>query len=195
MIPHLKARDVTLIAVSGAPIEKLQAYRERMGWSFNWASSYESDFNMDVGFSSRLEQTREAIEPILDQLPRSRSATPRCRHGHLRLPDRAVRLHRLHASPTGSVFHTYSTIGRGVEFLMPYYGFLDRAPKGRDEDDGWQLWIRRHDEYDPQSRGVPAAGGVSLVRFASRVRPGERTMGDRDHDMDHASADGGSGRR
>ena len=69
LIPHLKARDVTLIAVSGAPIEKLLAYRERMGWSFNWASSYESDFNADVGFSSSLEQTREAIEPILDQLP------------------------------------------------------------------------------------------------------------------------------
>ena len=69
LIPHLKARDVTLIAVSGAPIEKLLAYRERMGWSFNWASSYESDFNADLGFSSSLEQTREAIEPILDQLP------------------------------------------------------------------------------------------------------------------------------
>ena len=69
LIPHLKARDVTLIAVSGAPIEKLLAYRERMGWSFNWASSYESDFNTDLGFSSSLEQTREAIEPILDQLP------------------------------------------------------------------------------------------------------------------------------
>jgi predicted dithiol-disulfide oxidoreductase (DUF899 family) len=52
LIPHLKARDVTLIAVSGAPIQKLRAYRERMEWKFNWASSYESDFNTDVGFSS-----------------------------------------------------------------------------------------------------------------------------------------------
>src|SRR5437868_8266215 len=69
LIPHLKARDVTLIAVSGAPIEKLLAYRERMGWSFNWASSYESDFNADLGFSSSLERTREAIEPIFEQLP------------------------------------------------------------------------------------------------------------------------------
>ena len=47
-----------------------------------------------------------------------------------------------------TVYQTYSTTGRGVEFLMPYYGFLDRAPKGRDEDEGWQLWIRRHDEYE-----------------------------------------------
>ena len=50
----------------------------------------------------------------------------------------------------GIVYQTYSTTCRGVEFLMPYYGFLDRAPKGRDEDDGWQLWIRRHDEYDSE---------------------------------------------
>src|SRR5436309_10330691 len=69
LIPHLKARDVTLIAVSGAPIEKLLAYRERMGWRFTWASSYESDFNADLGFSSSLEQTRKAIEPVLADLP------------------------------------------------------------------------------------------------------------------------------
>jgi predicted dithiol-disulfide oxidoreductase (DUF899 family) len=60
LIPHLKARDVSLIAVSGAPIEKLQGYRERMGWGLTWASSYQSDFNSDLGFSSGLEQTRKA---------------------------------------------------------------------------------------------------------------------------------------
>ena len=60
---------MTLIAVSGAPIEKLVAYRERMGWCFNWASSYEWDFNADLGFSSSLEQTRKAIEPMLSDLP------------------------------------------------------------------------------------------------------------------------------
>jgi predicted dithiol-disulfide oxidoreductase (DUF899 family) len=69
LIPHLKARDVSLIAVSGAPIEKLLGYRERMGWGFTWASSYQSDFNSDLAFSSGLEQTRNAIEPILDDLP------------------------------------------------------------------------------------------------------------------------------
>jgi predicted dithiol-disulfide oxidoreductase (DUF899 family) len=69
LIPHLKARDVSLIAVSGAPIEKLQGYRERMGWGLTWASSYQRDFNSDLAFSSGLEQTRKAIEPILDDLP------------------------------------------------------------------------------------------------------------------------------
>jgi len=69
LIPHLKARDVSLIAVSGAPIEKLQGYRERMGWGLTWASSSQRDFNSDLAFSSGLEQTRKAIEPILDDLP------------------------------------------------------------------------------------------------------------------------------
>ena len=147
VIPHLKARDVTLIAVSGAPIEKLLAYRERMGWSFAWASSYESDFNADLGFSSSLERTRETIGPRLDDLPRVafRNAIEAGTdiYGYLT----ELFGFTAFALEDGTVFQTYSTSGRGVEFLMPYYGFLDRAPKGRDEDEGWQLWIHRHDEY------------------------------------------------
>ena len=148
LIPHLKARDVTLIAVSGAPIQKLLAYRKRMGWRFDWASSFESDFNADVGFSSSLEQTRAAIEPILDELPavafRNAQEAGTDIYGYL------TELFGFSAFTLedGTVYQTYSTTGRGVEFLMPYYGFLDRAPKGRDEDEGWQLWIRRHDEYE-----------------------------------------------
>ena len=147
LIPHLKARDVTLIAVSGAPIEKLLAYRERMGWRFNWASSYESTFNADLGFSTSLEQTRAAIEPNLDQLPavalRNAEVAGTDIYGYL------TELFGFTAFTLqdGAVYQTYSTTGRGVEFLMPYYVFLDRAPKGRDEGEGWQLWIRRHDEY------------------------------------------------
>jgi predicted dithiol-disulfide oxidoreductase (DUF899 family) len=147
LIPHLKARDVTLIAVSGAPIEKLVAYRERMGWSLNWASSYESDFNADLGFSSSPEQTREAIEPMLDDLPpvafRNAKEAGTDIYGYLT----ELFGFSVFTLEDGTVYQTYSTTGRGVEFLMPYYGFLDRAPKGRDEDEGWQLWIRRHDEY------------------------------------------------
>ena len=149
LIPHLKARDVTLIAVSGAPVEKLLAYRERMGWSFNWASSYESEFNADLGFSSSPEQAREAITPILDDLPavafRNAKEAGTDIYGYM------TELFGFTAFTLedGTVYPTYSTTGRGVEFLMPYYGFLDRAPKGRDEDeDDWQLWIRRHDEYE-----------------------------------------------
>jgi predicted dithiol-disulfide oxidoreductase (DUF899 family) len=150
LIPHLKARDVTLIAVSGAPIEKLLAYRERMGWKFDWASSYESDFNTDVGFSSSLEQTRETIEPMLDQLPpvafRNAEVAGTDIYGYL------TELFGFTAFSLedGVIYQAYSTTGRGVEFLMPYYGILDRAPKGRDEGERWQLWIRRHDEYDTE---------------------------------------------
>jgi predicted dithiol-disulfide oxidoreductase (DUF899 family) len=146
-IPHLAARDVTLIAVSGAPIEKLRAYQERMGWEFEWASSYESDFNTDLGFSSSLEQTRAAIEPSLDQLP-----PVAFRNAEAAGTDIYVYLTELFGFSAfsledGVIYQTYATTGRGVEFLMPYYGILDHAPKGRDEGDRWQLWIRRHDEY------------------------------------------------
>jgi len=148
LAPHLKARDVTLIAVSGASIEKLLAYRERMGWSFTWASSYETEFNADLGFSSSLAQTREAIAPILDDLPpvAFRNATDAGTdiYGYLTELFGFTAL----ALDDGTVYQTYSTTGRGVEFLMPYYACLDHAPKGRDEGhDDWQLWIRRHDEY------------------------------------------------
>jgi predicted dithiol-disulfide oxidoreductase (DUF899 family) len=148
LIPHLKARDVKLIAVSGAPIEKLLAYRERMGWTFDWASSDGSDFNSDVGFSSSLAETREATEPILDQLPavafRNAEVAGTDIYGYL------TELFGFTAFSLedGVIYQTYSTTGRGVEFLMPYYGILDRAPKGRDEGERWQLWIRRHDEYE-----------------------------------------------
>ena len=147
LIPHLKARDVTLIAVSGAPIEKLLAYRERMGWRFTWASSYESDFNADLGFSSSLDQARKAIEPTLDDLPRV--AFRNAQKAGTDIFGYLTELFGFTAFTleAGTVYQTYSTTGRGVEFLMPYYAFLDRAPKGRDEDEGWQLWIRRHDEY------------------------------------------------
>jgi predicted dithiol-disulfide oxidoreductase (DUF899 family) len=120
LISHLKARDVTLIAVSGAPIERLVAYRERMGWTFDWASSYQSALNTDLGFSSSPEQTREAVGSSLDQLPPVVARN---------------------AEVVGTDIYGYLTELFG-------YGFLDRAPKGRDEDEGWQLWICRHDEYD-----------------------------------------------
>jgi predicted dithiol-disulfide oxidoreductase (DUF899 family) len=150
LIPHLKARDTALIAVSGAPIERLHAYRERMGWSFNWASSYQSEFNADLGFSSSPEQTREAIEPILDQLPpvafRNAKVAGTDIYGYLT----ELFGFTVFTLEDGTVYQTYSTTGRGVEFLMPYYAFLDRAPNGRDESEGWQLWIRRHDEYETE---------------------------------------------
>lgn len=148
MLRHLKARDLTMICVSSAPIEKLLAYRKGMAWSFNWASSYEGDFNVDLGFSSSKEQTHEWVEPMLEQLPpiagRNASETGTDVVGYLtESPGFSA-----FVLDEGAVYHSYSTGARGVEFLMSYYGILDRVPNGRDKGDGFQLWIRRHDEYE-----------------------------------------------
>jgi predicted dithiol-disulfide oxidoreductase (DUF899 family) len=148
VVPHLNARDVTMLFVSQAPLEKLQAYKRRMGWSFPWVSSANSDFNADLGFSSSEEQTRAWVAPILEQLPpiaarnAGDSGTDVVRYLTESQGFSAFVL------ADGAVYHTYSTGARGVEFLMGYYPILDRAPKGRDEGDGFQLWIRPHDEYD-----------------------------------------------
>ena len=148
VLPHLGARDVTMICVSTAPVEKLLAYRKRMGWSFTWASSSESDFNSDLGFSSSQEQTREWAAPMLGQLPpiaaRNAGETGTDVVDYLT----ETQGFSVFVLDDGTVYHTYSAGGRGVEFLMGYYGVLDRVPKGRDEGDAFQVWIRRHDEYD-----------------------------------------------
>jgi predicted dithiol-disulfide oxidoreductase (DUF899 family) len=147
-IPHLHARDVTMMYVSQAPLEKLQAYKRRMGWSMPWVSSANSEFNFDLGYSSSEEQTREWVAPILETLPpiaeHNANSTGTDVTGYL------TELFGFSAFVLvdGTVYQTYATTGRGVEFLMGYYGILDRAPKGRDEGDAWQVWIRRHDEYN-----------------------------------------------
>ena len=151
VLPHLQARDVTMICVSSAPLERLLAYRKRMGWTFNWASTSKSDFNMDLGFASGLQQTREWLTPQVEaEMPpiaaRNASETGTDVAGYLTESFGFSAF----VLDTGTVYETYQTTGRGIEFLMPYYGILDRTPKGRQEGDGFQLWIRRHDEYESQ---------------------------------------------
>ncbi len=146
-LPHIHARDVTMMFVSQAPLEKLQAYKRRMGWNMPWVSSAGGDFNFDLGFSSTEEQTRNWVTPMLEQLPpiveRNAKETGTDVVGYMtELFGVSV-----FAREDGVVYHTYSTGGRGVEFLMGYYGILDRVPNGRDEGDAFQVWIRRHDEY------------------------------------------------
>jgi predicted dithiol-disulfide oxidoreductase (DUF899 family) len=148
VLPHINARDVTMILVSSAPLEKLLSFRRRMGWSLTWASSSESDFNVDLGFSSSEEETRAWLTPqVHAQMPpiadRNARETGTDVVGYLTENFGFSAF----ALDDGTVYHTYSTGGRGVEFLMGYYGILDRMPNGRDEGAGFQLWIRRHDEY------------------------------------------------
>jgi predicted dithiol-disulfide oxidoreductase (DUF899 family) len=149
LLPHLHARDVTFVFVSQAPLEKLQAYKRRMGWSFPWVSSAPTDFNFDLGFSHTAEQGREVVAsmmgsaglpPIVEQNARSCGTDVA---GYVtESPGFSTFVH-----DDSSLYHTYSTTWRGLEFVMGYYPILDRAPKGRDEGEAWQLWIRRHDEY------------------------------------------------
>ncbi|MGZ4396462.1 MAG: DUF899 domain-containing protein, partial [Gaiellaceae bacterium] len=130
---HLYARDVTFVAVSRAPLSKLLAYRERMGWSFDWVSSGESDFNYDFGVSFRPEE--------LDR--------PLFNYGTLvpGLEDREG-ASVFFKDESGRVFHTYSTYGRGIDMLNAAYHYLDLVPKGRDEEGrAPQYWLRRRDEY------------------------------------------------
>jgi predicted dithiol-disulfide oxidoreductase (DUF899 family) len=148
LVSHLAAHDVTMISVSGAPLEKLLAYRERMGWDFNWASSYESDFNRELGFAGTVEETRQWMEPIVDQLPPVAARNARLTGTDLVSYIAEGFGFTAYALEDGTVYQTYSTTGRGVEFLMSYYEILDRTPKGRDEGDGFQLWIQRRDEYE-----------------------------------------------
>jgi predicted dithiol-disulfide oxidoreductase (DUF899 family) len=150
LVPHLNARDVTMLFVSQAPLEKLQAYKRRMGWTFPWVSSANSEFNADLGYSSSEKETRAWVTQNLESLPpiadRNARASGTDLAGYLtESPGFSA-----FVLEDGVVYQSYSTGWRGVEFLMGYYPILDRAPKGRDEDDGFQLWIRRHDEYNRQ---------------------------------------------
>jgi predicted dithiol-disulfide oxidoreductase (DUF899 family) len=150
LVPHLNAHDVTMLLVSRAPVEKLHAYKRRMGWDIPWVSSANSEFNFDLGYSSSAEATRAWVEQNLASLPpiveRNASASGSSVAGYLtESPGFSA-----FVLEDGVVYQTYATGWRGVEFLMGYYPILDRSPKGRDEDDGFQLWLRRHDEYDSQ---------------------------------------------
>jgi predicted dithiol-disulfide oxidoreductase (DUF899 family) len=145
VLTHLKARDVTMICVSGAPIDKLLAYRERMGWNFNWVSSYESDFNFDFEHSRTKEQTGAWLGEEAPPVP-SRFAS-QCGTDVVGYLSEGPGL-SVFALSGGDVYLTYSTTARGLEPVMTYYGILDLTPRGRDEGEPPDpSWIHRHDEF------------------------------------------------
>jgi len=157
-VVHLANHDVTLAAVSRAPVAKLQAYKRRMGWTFPWASSLGSDFNFDfyVWFSE--EQQREgSIEYNYRRGGHAMDATsvpePVAELAATVGTDAATYTRErpgmsAFALEDGVVYHTYSTYARGVDGLWSMYQWLDRTPKGRNETG---VWWRRHDEYDKQA--------------------------------------------
>jgi predicted dithiol-disulfide oxidoreductase (DUF899 family) len=154
-VAHLENHDVAFVAVSRAPVDKLTAYKRRMGWSFPWASSLDSDFNYDFNTSFTEEQMRGVVEynfadrdmSFVETLgPDSTAAQFGASAGvDVKTFLREAPGMSAFAMQDGIVHHTYSTYARGLDGLWGMYQWLDRAPLGRNETGAW--W-RRHDEYD-----------------------------------------------
>jgi predicted dithiol-disulfide oxidoreductase (DUF899 family) len=154
LVVHLANHDVTLLAVSRAPLPKLLAYKRRMGWDFPWASSSGGDFNFDFNVSFTEEQQREGVidynyergghamdaapipEPVAQFAATCGTDAPTYSRDRPGLSTFVLE--------DGVVYHTYSTYARGVDGIWGMYQWLDRAPKGRNETGPW---FRRHDEY------------------------------------------------
>jgi predicted dithiol-disulfide oxidoreductase (DUF899 family) len=143
-VPHLKARDTTLLLASRAPLERLLDYRRRMGWSIDWVSTG-AEFNRDVGFL----HTEEELRPFLEgEIPVTVVQNARmCGTDPLGYVTEGPGL-SVYSFSDGAVYRTYVSTARGLELAMAYYGLLDRTPKGRDESATEPMWIRRHDEYE-----------------------------------------------
>jgi predicted dithiol-disulfide oxidoreductase (DUF899 family) len=136
IIVHLNHRDANLVAISRAPLAKLQAYRKRMGWTFRWVSSAENDFNLDYQVSSTPDQIAKG----------ERYYNYRASKATGEMPGMSV----FNKDADGNVFHTYSTYERGLDMLNGAYHILDLLPKGRGEQglQFTQSWVRRRDEYE-----------------------------------------------
>jgi predicted dithiol-disulfide oxidoreductase (DUF899 family) len=147
-VEHLRARDVTFLCISRAPLDRLLAYKRRMGWSFPWVSSHGTDFNFDFDASHSREELAPILEGDLGPVPRLAADCGTDPAGYMSEGP----VFSAFALEGGVVYHTYSTSERGLEFMLGYYAFLDRAPKGRDEGDPPEMWIRRHDEYEDAAR-------------------------------------------
>ncbi|MEZ2132544.1 MULTISPECIES: DUF899 domain-containing protein [unclassified Sinorhizobium] len=135
-LPHLNHHDVTLVAVSRAPLAKIESYKKRMGWRFPWVSSHGSDFNYDYHVSFSADDL--AKDRILYNFTAIEAS-----EGNDELPG----LSAFYQDGKGDVFHTYSSYARGPEELIGTLMILDRAPKGRNEDSTMDF-VRRHDEYE-----------------------------------------------
>ena len=131
---HLRHRDISFLAISRAPLEKLEAYRKRMGWSFKWVSSSESDFNFDYQASH---------DPAA-----AKNGTAYYNYDQRRVSEETPGISVFYKDPeTGDIYHTYSTYARGIDLVNGAYHYIDLTPKGRDEGERIQSWLKRHDQY------------------------------------------------
>jgi len=131
---HLAHRDITFLAVSRAPLSKLEAYKKRMGWSFKWVSAGESGFSQDLNVSFDPEAVKDGTAsynygtglPVQEEMP-------------------GVSV--FYKDPDGDVYHTYSTYSRGIDLMNGAYNYIDLTPRGRDEGGAIMSWLRRRDQY------------------------------------------------
>lgn len=134
---HLAQRDVTFTAISRAPLSKIEAFKKRMGWKFNWVSSHDTDFNYDYQASFTPEQIAKGkVEYNFDLVEFPSAEAPG--------------ISVFYKDKDGNIFHTYSAYARGSENTINTYNFLDYVPKGRDEDNlpFAMAWLRHHDRYE-----------------------------------------------
>jgi predicted dithiol-disulfide oxidoreductase (DUF899 family) len=144
---HLAQRDTAFVAVSRAPLAKIEPFRRRMGWKFPWVSSYDTDFNTDFHVSFTADELA--------------SGKADYNYGGTPPGEEMPGVSAFWKDDAGEVFHTYSTYGRGVEVMMHTYRLLDLTPKGRDED-GLRFtmeWVRHHDRYEPAAAAKAACCG------------------------------------
>jgi predicted dithiol-disulfide oxidoreductase (DUF899 family) len=132
---HLPQRDVTLLAVSRAPLTEIEAFRRRMGWRFKWVSSYGSDFNFDYHVSFTAEDIASG-KVFYNYAMRDF------------MSEEMSGISVFYRQPDGAIFHTYSSYARGNEGFLGAYHYLDVVPKGRDEVNNLTDWVRHHDRYD-----------------------------------------------
>ena len=137
-VVHLAQRDVSFVVVSRAPLAEIETFKRRMGWRFNWVSSFGNDFNSDYQVSFTPEEKASGKVFYNYEFIESFPSEER--------PGASV----FYKNASGEILHTYSTYGRGLDILIGTYHFLDLAPKGRDEDGlAWSMaWVRHHDRYD-----------------------------------------------
>jgi len=138
-IVHLAQRDVTVLAVSRAPLAQIETFKQRMGWRFKWVSSFGNDFNRDhhVSFTKdELEQSKAYYNYKLGKFP----------------AEEAPGVSVFYKDAAGAIFHTYSAYARGLDILVGTYNLLDLVPKGRDE--AALAWVRHHDRYEDQPKNA-----------------------------------------
>jgi predicted dithiol-disulfide oxidoreductase (DUF899 family) len=147
-VVHLAQRDVTLLAVSRAPLPQIEAFKRRMGWRFKWVSSYGNEFNRDY----RVSFTKEELAQRKIYYNYEMTTFP---------SEEAPGVSVFYKDGAGAVFHTYSSYARGLDILIGAYNFLDLAPKGRDEEGlkGTMAWVRHHDKYSDSQIDATCCSG------------------------------------